>query len=210
QGLSCSRLWDAGAAVAAGKGVVRHVDGRWRRESGRGRREVQRELAEVQLSGIVVLPGQVQSGRAIDWRSWAIHVGGQVTAFVIGSLLAELRCPRGAGQHLGAIESANVRANETSWTEKVVGRQVCGVGSRGPNAKFGVVVQIHAKTVGVEDVGASRIVGLGYRNAFRETAADTHIADDPAVGKPVVVHNGIACARSTVAAQGGEQSREVG
>src|SRR2546421_5794696 len=92
QCLRGSFLRNAGAAIAAGYCEVCDRDARRRSESSRCRREVQRELAEEQLAGIVVVPGHEQSGRAIRWRGWAIHVGGQITK--IGSHLAELSSSR--------------------------------------------------------------------------------------------------------------------
>src|SRR5258708_20329619 len=59
QSLSCAELGNAGATIAAGEGLVRHANGSRRGESSRRRREVQSQLAEVQLAGIVVLPGQL-------------------------------------------------------------------------------------------------------------------------------------------------------
>src|SRR5208337_548680 len=133
QGLRCSQLWDASAAIAAGKVGVRHVYGGRRRKSGRARCEVQGKLAKVQLARIVVLPAYEKPRRAIRGRRGAVVIGRKVSEFATGSHLAELGCGRVACQHFGTVESAEVGADEgLPILKNVVGSEVSAVAGGGP------------------------------------------------------------------------------
>src|SRR5208283_548645 len=189
----CSQLWDASAAIAAGKVGVRHVYGGRRRKSGRARCEVQGKLAKVQLARIVVLPAYEKPRRAIRGRRGAVVIGRKVSEFATGSHLAELGCGRAACQHFGTVESAEVGADEgLPILKNVVGSEVSAVAGGGPNAQLVIVVQIRAKRITVQRICAGRIVGLGHGNAFRNRGVGSDHGDEPAVGLAIVEYDGVA------------------
>ncbi len=157
------------------------------------------------------MPGEEKARRPVGWRSWAIEIGRQIAALGVRRQDAKLSSRRISGQHLGAIKTTEVGAVKgLAVPEDVVSRQVRAVAGGGPHPQFRIVIQVEAKRVGIQSVGAGGIVRLGYGDALGEGAGDANVADDPAIGQPIVVHDGIARPGGAVSAQRSKESREVG
>ncbi len=146
--------------------------------------EVHVELVEVQRVVAVV---QHVVGRARRRRSNTIDVRREQAAHRRFLLKADLGCGL-PGQHGRAVVGTGVGAHEGVALEHVEGL-VVGVG---PDTHLGIVVEIVVlKRIAIP--GAGRIGVDGDGNALQvRRRGNGHLAHDPARGKLVVEHDGIA------------------
>ena len=164
----------------------RHRDESWTGKGGVSRRaEIHMELK--QLQGSSRLQGHHVIGRAARRKSSAVKIGRQHTE-VVGELETHLR-RRVAGLHGSAVVGASLSADRSIAIKHVEGYVV----RIRPNTHFRVVIKVGiGERVAI--VSAGRVGRSGNGNALQEgrPAGNAELAQDPAVGYLVVIHDRVA------------------
>ena len=143
----------------------RNVGSGGQRAGRRHGREIRAQLIETQTAGGFEI--QEIAGRPVGQRHRTVEIGRQEIA-VIRDREAH-RCGRACAiHHRVAVVGAELRAGEgLGVQEHIVGGEIGRVARGRPHPEFRIIVQRGAEIVGIETIGAARVIGLRHADAFR-------------------------------------------